>query len=53
MLRESGELLLPSISCIMYTTVNKYYPCEPVNINIQSLMSIIQENNWVITTKKG
>ena len=26
---------------------------EPVNIHIQSLISIIQENNRVITTKKG
>ena len=32
--------------------MNKYYPGEPVNINIKSLINIIQENNWVITTKK-
>ena len=31
----------------------KYYPGEPVNIHIQSLINIIQENNWLITTKKG
>ena len=31
----------------------RYYPGEPVNINIQSLINIIQENNWKITTKKG
>ena len=31
----------------------KYYPCEPLNINKQSLINIIQENNWAITTKKG
>ena len=30
----------------------KYYPGEPVNIHIQSLINIIQENNKVITTKK-
>ena len=30
----------------------KYYPGEPVNILIQSLINIIQEKNWVITTKK-
>ena len=33
--------------------INRYYPGEPVNIHIQSLINIIQENNWVITTKKG
>ena len=26
---------------------------EPVSIHIQSLINIIQENNWIITTKKG
>ena len=31
----------------------KYYPGEPVNIHIQSLINIIKENNWVIATKKG
>ena len=30
----------------------KYYPGEPVNINIKSLINIIQESNRVITTKK-
>ena len=33
--------------------INIYYPGEPVNIHIQSLINIIQENNWVVTTKKG
>ena len=33
--------------------INTYYTGEPVNIHIQSLKNIIQENNWVITTKKG
>ena len=31
----------------------KYYPGEPVNIHIQSLINIIQERYWVIATKKG
>ena len=30
-----------------------YYPGEPVKKLIQSLINIIQEKNWVITTKKG
>ena len=38
---------------ITYMTMNKYYPDEPVNIRIQSLINIMQENNLVITTKKG
>ena len=33
--------------------MNIYYPGEPVNIHIQSLINTIQENNWVINTKKG
>ena len=33
--------------------MNKYYPDEMVNIHIQSLINIIQKNNWLITTKKG
>ena len=32
--------------------INRYYPGEPVNIYIQSLINIIQEKNWVIITKK-
>ena len=31
----------------------KYYPGGPVNINVKSLIKIIQEKNWVITAKKG
>ena len=31
----------------------KYYPGEPVNIQIQSLINIIKENNREITAKKG
>ena len=33
--------------------MNTYYPSEPININIQPLMNIIQDNNRVITTKNG
>ena len=39
--------------CITYTIMNKYFPGETVNILIQSLINIMQEKNWVITTKKG
>ena len=39
--------------CITYTIMNKYYPIETVSIHIQSLINIIKENNWVITTRKG
>ena len=54
MLRESEELSLPpNCFCITYTTMNKYYPGDPVNTHIQSLISIMQDNNWVVTTKKG
>ena len=38
---------------ITYMTINIYYPGEPVNILIQSIINIIQENNWVVTPKKG
>ena len=33
--------------------IKTYYPGEPVNIHMQSLINIIQDNNWGITTKKG
>ena len=32
--------------------MNKYYPGEPVNIHIQSLINIMQDNNMVTTIKK-
>ena len=38
---------------ITYIIMNKYYPGESVNIHIQSLINIIQENNWVSTIKRG
>ena len=33
--------------------MKKDYPGEPFNIHIQSSINIIQEKNWLITTKKG
>ena len=33
--------------------MNEYYPGEPAYIHIKSLINIILENTWVITTKKG
>ena len=39
--------------CITYMIMNEYYTGEPVNIHIQSLMNIMQDNNRVISTKKG
>ena len=47
------RILVTPDFCITYTTMKKYYPGEPVYIHIQSLINIIQEKNWVITTKKG
>ena len=44
-------LVTPDFSYKKYDN-EKYYPGEPVNIHIQSLINIIQENNRVITTKK-
>ena len=32
--------------------MNKYYPGEPFNIHIQSLINNMQDNNWVITIFK-
>ena len=45
-------LVTPNFSYNIYDH-EKYYPDEPVNIHIQSLINIIQEKNWAITTKKG
>ena len=33
--------------------MNTHYPSEPVNIHMKSLINIMHENKWVITTKKG
>ena len=32
--------------------MNKYYPGEPGSIHMQSLINIMQENNWLIATQK-
>ena len=53
MLRELVEFSVPPIFHITYTIMEKYYPGEPDNIHIQLLINIIQENNFLITTKKG
>ena len=45
-------LVIPDFSYIIFDH-EKYYPGEPVNIHIQSLIDIIQENNKVITIRKG
>ena len=51
--REYGELSLNPIFHITYRITKKYYPGEPVNIHIESLINSIHDNNMVITTKKG
>ena len=45
--------MLPTIFCIKFSIINKYYPDEPVFIYMQSLINIMHEKKWVITTKKG
>ena len=47
-----GEFWLPPIFLYNIYNHEKYYPGELCIIHIQSLINIIQENNWVITTKK-
>ena len=37
---------------ITYMIIHIYYPGEPVNIHIQPLINMMQEKDWVITTKK-
>ena len=48
-----GEFLLPLFFSYNMYDHQKYYPGEPVNINIQSLINTIQEDNWAIINKKG
>ena len=48
-----GEFSLPTIFLYNIYDHENYNPGEPVNIHIQSLIYIIQEKNWVNTTKKG
>ena len=47
------RILVTPIFYITYIIINIYYPGEPVNIHIQSLINITQENNWVLPPKKG
>ena len=49
---RTWKILVTPKFCITYMII-KNYPGEPDNIHIQSLINIISENNWVITTKKG
>ena len=51
-MREYGELSLTQFFYIIYMIISIYYLGEPVNIHIQSLINIMLEKNWVITTKK-
>ena len=44
--------MLSLVFHITYKIINKYYPGESVNVHIQSLINIIQENNWASTAKK-
>ena len=52
MLKKIGEFSLPPTCSYSIYDIKKYYPGEPVNINIRSLINFIQEKNWFITTKK-
>ena len=48
-----GKLSLPPICLYNIYDHQNYYLVEPVNIHIRSIINIIQENNWFITTKNG
>ena len=50
---ENWRILITSIVLDNIYDDKKYYTGEPVKIHIQSLINMIQENNWEITTKKG
>ena len=52
-IERTWRIIVTPDFCITYTIMRKYYPGEPVNIHIQLLLSIIQENNRVITTNNG
>ena len=47
-----AEFLLPLIYLYNIYDNQKYFPGEPFNIHIQSLINNFQDENWVITTKK-
>ena len=53
MLRKYEESSLPHIFSITYMIMNKYYPGEPFNIHIQSLINIMQEKIGQLPPKKG
>ena len=53
MLREFGEFSLPPNFHITYTTMKNIIQANKLIYIYKSLINIIQENNWVITTKKG
>ena len=52
-LRELENSSYPQFVRKIYTIIKKYYQGEPVNIHIRSSINIIQDKNWVITTKRG
>ena len=47
------RIIVTPVFCITYMVINICYTGEPFNMHIQSVINIIQEKNWVITTKKG
>ena len=44
-------IVTPKFSYNIYDH-EKYYPGEPVNINMKSLINVIQDKNWVTTIKR-
>ena len=52
-MREFGELSLRMIFRITYMIINKYYPDELVNKNIQSLINIFRRIIGLLPPKKG
>ena len=47
------RILITPNYCITYMIMKKNYSGGPVNIYIKSLINIIQEKSWLITTKNG
>ena len=48
-----GEFSLSLICSYSMYDHQKYYPGEPVTIHIRSLINMTQEENCLITTKRG
>ena len=46
------RILVSPFFCITYMIINRHYTGRRDSIHIQSVINIIQVNNWVITTKK-